>query len=175
MADTMTKEQRSYVMSCIRSRGTKPELAVREIVNELGWVFRANDRSLPGTPDVVIPGARVCIEVNGCFWHWHESAGCPTRPSLPATNRKFWEAKLMRNRAGSRRKAAMLRRRGWRVLHVWECELRDLGKVRGRIRRFIEKRKDFSHSLFADLGGGRAKSSRPRSRGGKDREVHRND
>ena len=141
MADTMTRERRSHVMSRIRGKGTKPELAVRGIVNGLGWVFRTNDRGLPGTPDIVVPGARTCIEVNGCFWHWHwhSNGRCPTPGRMPRTNTEFWVEKLAANRARDRRKADRLRRLGWRVLHVWECELRDPDKVRKRIGRFLEK------------------------------------
>lgn len=141
MTDIMTKDQRSHVMSRIRGRDTKPELAVRKMVADLGYGFHTNHGGLPGTPDIVIPMARTCIEVNGCFWHWHwhTNGRCPTPGRMPATNTEFWVTKLAANRARDRRKADRLRHLGWRVLTVWECELRHPDKVKKRIKRFIDK------------------------------------
>ena len=139
MTDTMTAKQRSHVMSRIRSKDTKPELAARKIVRKLGYGFCANDRSLPGTPDIVIR-PNVCIEVNGCFWHRHRSRRCPVSVrKMPSSNPLFWKRKLLNNVKRDRRKADKLRRLGWRVLTIWECELRNPDKVMAKIKRFVEK------------------------------------
>jgi len=120
MADTVTPEKRSEIMSKIRSRNTKPEMLVRRYLFRRGFRFRVNDRRLPGTPDVVLPKYRTVVFVNGCFWHGH---GCKLYV-LPKTNIPFWKEKIRRNRDRDDRNRARLEALGWRVIVVWECELR---------------------------------------------------
>lgn len=115
------------MMSGIRGRNTKPEMIVRKALFAAGFRFRLHRGDLPGRPDVVLPGKRVAVFVNGCFWHAHP--GC-RYAKLPATRREFWEAKLAANVERDRRDVARLLADGWRVLIVWECSTRSSGAVK---------------------------------------------
>jgi DNA mismatch endonuclease, patch repair protein len=120
MADIMSKTQRSRRMASVRQRDTAPELALRKALHAIGLRFRVNVRRLPGSPDIVLPKYGALVFVHGCFWHGHHCAA--GRP--PATRAEYWVEKLGRNRQRDRRQAAGLRRLGWRVLTVWECQLK---------------------------------------------------
>jgi len=136
LMDTMTAEQRSWLMSRIRGKDTKPELVVRAIVRALGFRgLRCNCRGLPGTPDVVVPAARTAVMVNGCFWHRHKA--CRSGRNKPKSNAAFWRRKFERNVARDRRDARGLRRMGWRVVTVWECQLRRPEAVARRLDRML--------------------------------------
>jgi DNA mismatch endonuclease, patch repair protein len=119
MTDVFTPEQRSRNMAAIRSRDTAPELRVRKALHLLGYRYRVCRSDLPGKPDIVLPRYRTVIFVHGCFWHMHD---CPMGRPKPATNASFWEEKRSRNAARDKRHAASLRRAGWRVFTVWECQ-----------------------------------------------------
>ena len=121
MADTMTPEQRHRCMAAIKGKDTKPELIVRKYLFSRGLRFRIQVRKLPGRPDIVLPKYKTVIFVDGCFWHGHE--GCKYY-RLPKSNIDFWRAKIERNTARDARNEAELRSRGWRVLRVWECDIR---------------------------------------------------
>lgn len=108
------------MMAGIRGRDTKPEMLVRSWLHQAGLRFRVHDRSLPGSPDVVLPRWNAVVFVHGCFWHRH--TGCP-RTTSPATRRAFWNAKFASNVARDERNRRALRRLGWRVRTVWECSL----------------------------------------------------
>ncbi|MEX0586259.1 MAG: very short patch repair endonuclease [Pirellulales bacterium] len=118
MADTVTKAKRSRIMAAVKSKDTAPELLVRRLVHALGYRFRLHVRSLPGTPDLVFPRLRKIINVNGCFWHMHH---CP-RCRVPTARRGYWVAKMQRNAARDKRTKRALRRGGWQVLTIWECQ-----------------------------------------------------
>jgi DNA mismatch endonuclease, patch repair protein len=119
--DSLSKAQRSALMARVRQRNTSPELIVRKALHARGFRYVLNDRRLPGTPDLTLPKWRVAVFVHGCFWHGH---GCP-KSRLPSTNRSFWTKKVRDNRNRDQLKEEQLRLRGWRVLVVWECDLRD--------------------------------------------------
>ena len=132
--DTVTPEQRSRIMSRIRSRDTKPELLVRKMLHANGYRFRVCDRRIVGHPDIVIPRCRTLIEVRGCFWHRHgwtwdgrklvQETICRDASSSPASNRKFWNEKFRRN---VRRDAAHEREwaeQGWNLIVIWACALK---------------------------------------------------
>ena len=119
--DTLTKERRSWTMSRIRSKDTKPELLVRKYLFSRGLRFRVNVGRLPGHPDIVLAKYNALIEVRGCFWHRHE--GCATATS-PKSHVRFWRAKFERNVARDRLHEEQWAAAGWRVFIVWECELR---------------------------------------------------
>src|SRR5271170_2490321 len=106
-------------MRAIRSKNMRPEMAVRSLVHKLGYRFRLHRPDLPGTPDLVFPSRRKIIEVRGCFWHWHL---CPKGRSTPITNAEFWRKKKLENKERDARNGAHLRRLGWRVLVIWECQ-----------------------------------------------------
>jgi DNA mismatch endonuclease (patch repair protein) len=124
MADVFTPEKRSQIMSLIRGRDTKPELALRSMLHRLGYRFTVQgpkNRQLPGRPDIVLPKHRTVIFVHGCFWHGHEN--CPAF-RLPKSRRAFWKAKIDANKARDIRNENQLRALGWHVVTIWECALR---------------------------------------------------
>jgi len=121
MADVMTKEQRSYNMSMIHGRDTKPEEIVRKYLFSKGFRYRKNDARLPGKPDIVLPKYKTVIFVNGCFWHKHE--GCKFFV-WPKNNSEFWKEKISGTVERDKRNITNLENMGWKVLVIWECELK---------------------------------------------------
>ena len=146
VTDRCSRKLRSAIMARVKAANTGPELAVRRVVHGLGYRFRLHRRDLPGTPDLVLPKHRAVVFVHGCFWHQHDCR----RGRPPATNEEYWGPKLKRNveRDASARMA--LRRMGWRVLTIWECEIGASG-FRERVERFLRNRDD-----ARDEHGGRA-------------------
>lgn len=122
MADAMTPEQRSRCMAAIKGKDTKPEMIVRKYLFSRGLRFRVQVRKLPGNPDIVLPKYKTVIFVNGCFWHGHE--GCKYF-RLPKSNVEFWKEKIERNIERDRESMRALLDLGWKVIRVWECELRN--------------------------------------------------
>ena len=120
MADTKTPAERSENMSRIRSTNTKPEEIVRKYLFSHGFRYRKNDKRYPGKPDIVLPKYHTIIFVNGCFWHMH---GC-SRSRLPRSNKEYWEPKLERNVKRDTENQHKLEADGWKVIVVWECELK---------------------------------------------------
>lgn len=117
--DIWDKKKRSAVMAKIHSKDTKPELIVRRYLWSRGYRYRKNVRGLPGTPDIVLRKYRVVIFVHGCFWHGHEADG-----HIPQSNRAFWQKKIERNKKRDERDKEALRKMGWNVITVWECQLK---------------------------------------------------
>ena len=125
VADIVSEEQRSYNMSRIRCRNTKPEIAVRSALHRLGYRFTVNgprNRSLSGRPDIVLPKYETVVFVHGCFWHRH--AGC-RYATTPSSREEFWQAKFAANVERDQRNVERLASEGWKVVVVWECETRD--------------------------------------------------
>ena len=120
MADRLSKEERSELMSHIRSVNTKPEVALRRALWRRGFRYRVNVKNLPGSPDIVLPKHRTVVFVHGCFWHAHK--GCKIY-HLPQTNTEFWLAKVTRNQERDQEVWRQLEAKGWSVVIVWECEL----------------------------------------------------
>jgi len=118
--DIWSKEKRSYVMSRIRSRDTAPELKVRSILHRMGFRFRLHVKNLPGRPDIVFPKYKKVIFVHGCFWHLHN--GCRDG-TIPKTNHKKWKKKLESNVERDKKHVDELKKKGWDVLILWECEI----------------------------------------------------
>lgn len=146
MADTMTSEVRSRIMSRVRSKDTKAEVALRKALHAMGFRYRLNQRGLPGTPDLVFPRRGAILFVHGCFWHRHP--GC-RRATTPASNIEFWEEKFTRNVARDARNIAELRALGWRVGVVWECEV--LG---GSPDKLLQRVGAFLHGGDQELNSG---------------------
>lgn len=119
--DVHDKKTRSYNMSMIKGKNTKPEELVRKYLFSQGFRYRKNVRTLPGSPDIVLPKYKTVILVNGCFWHGHK--GCRYFV-WPENNADFWREKITTNIQRDARKIALLEQAGWRVLVVWECELK---------------------------------------------------
>jgi DNA mismatch endonuclease, patch repair protein len=124
---------RSANMRAIRSKDMLPELRVRSLVHNLGYRFRLHRKDLPGKPDLVFPSRRKVIFVHGCFWHSHSCK----MAHVPKSNVSYWVPKLERNRVRDRRNVKALRAEGWQSLVIWECELRDEGSVKKRLKTFI--------------------------------------
>lgn len=118
--DDKTPEQRSINMSHIRSKDTKPEEIVRKYLFARGFRYRKNDARYPGKPDLVLPKYHTVIFINGCFWHQH---GC-SRSTLPKTNQDYWIPKIQRNVERDRQNIKALEDAGWKVIVIWECELK---------------------------------------------------
>ena len=133
MVDVHTPDQRSRNMAAIRGQDTKPEMLVRSMLHRMGLRFSLHRKDLPGKPDIVLPKHRAVVLVHGCFWHRH--AGCRFS-TTPQTRAAFWQEKFDGNIKRDQVKAQQLRRLGWRVLTVWECETRHpkkLGKRLGKL------------------------------------------
>ena len=128
-SDSISSE-RSRNMAAIRGKDTAPEMAVRKMLHGMGLRFRLHRKDLPGRPDIVLPRHRTVVFVHGCFWHRHEGCRFTTTPK---TRQEFWQAKFDGNVARDRRNQADLVQLGWRILVVWECELRDAAALRNRL------------------------------------------
>ena len=123
--DVHDKATRSYNMSCIKGKGTKPEEIVRKYLFSQGFRYRKNDKRLPGTPDIVLPKYKTVIFVNGCFWHGHE--GCKYFV-VPKTSSEFWLNKINRNQERDKEVKKELAKMGWHSITIWECELKPSNK-----------------------------------------------
>ncbi len=133
--DNVSRRRRSEIMSRVRAKDTAPEMLVRRLVYSMGYRYRLHDRSLPGTPDLVFRKARKLVFVHGCFWHRH--AGCALA-RWPKSRQKFWREKLEGNLARDRKNMGRLRRAGWGVMVVWECQLSKPARLEQRIRGFLD-------------------------------------
>lgn len=132
--DTLTAAERSALMARVRSKNTKPELIVRRILSGLRVRYRLHCKGIPGRPDMANASRKFAVFVHGCFWHAH---GCRIgRP--PKSNVDFWLAKLERNRQRDKWAVTSLRRQGWRVIVIWQCETRHIPKLEGRMRRIFQ-------------------------------------
>ncbi len=120
MVDRISKEHRSWNMSRIQGKNTKPELHLRSLLHRAGFRFRLHDSRLPGKPDIVLRRYRAAIFVNGCYWHRHEHC---TKATMPKTRTDFWQEKFNKTVERDQRKCRELRQAGWHVITVWECEL----------------------------------------------------
>lgn len=119
--DVHDKKTRSYNMSQIKGKDTKPEEMVRKYLFAQGFRYRKNDKKIPGTPDIVLPKYKTVIFINGCFWHGH--AGCKYFV-WPKSNRDFWKKKIEANISRDQQKTVLLESHGWKVITIWECELK---------------------------------------------------
>lgn len=134
MADVFTKKKRSWMMSRVHGKDTKPELIVRRILYSLGYRYRLHGKDLPGCPDIILPKHRRVIFVNGCFWHGH--VGCD-RAKRPSTNKTFWDQKIDRNVTRDQSNITKLRNAGWDILTVWQCETKNTVEVTCLLNSFL--------------------------------------
>lgn len=139
-ADSLTPAERSARMVRIRHKDTQPELIVRREVSALGFRYRLHVPELPGKPDLVFRKRHQAIFVNGCFWHRHAALSCRLA-RLPKSRLNFWEPKLTANAARDRRNLRLLRKTGWEVLVVWECQIRDKERLRNTLSAFLKGEK----------------------------------
>ncbi len=137
MTDVHDKKTRSYNMSQIKSRDTKPEMIVRKFLHKKGFRYRLNYSKLPGKPDIVLPKYKTVIFVNGCFWHGHE--GCKSFV-IPKTRTKWWVNKINRTKQLDAKNEETLKKAGWKVIIIFECELKN-GKIETTLNKLLEQLK----------------------------------
>lgn len=139
MVDVHSKDTRSYNMSRIRGKNTKPEVLVRRYLFSCGFRFRINVKKIPGTPDIVLAKYKTAIFVNGCFWHGHN--GCKYYV-VPKTRTEFWQNKIRTNRNNDNKAVSLLSDMGWKVIVIWECELRNKEHIAETLNRIKNKIQD---------------------------------
>lgn len=140
MADVHSKETRSYNMSQIKGKNTKPELLVRRYLFSNGFRYRLHDLKLPGKPDIILPKYKTIIFVNGCFWHGHE--GCKYFV-IPKSRTEWWTKKIYKTKENEKKNKMVLRQMGWNIITIWECHLK---------KENIEKTlKQLSNKLYSNF------------------------
>jgi DNA mismatch endonuclease (patch repair protein) len=132
--DHVTQEKRSWLMSRVSSKNTKPEIAVRRLLHSLGYRFRIHYKSLRGTPDIVFTKRKKIVFIHGCFWHGHD--GC-RYAKLPASRTAFWAEKMARNRERDQQVYEALERQGWKLMIVWQCELKRKDELIEKLVKFL--------------------------------------
>jgi len=137
MADVHSKEIRSYNMSRIRSKDTKPEMLVRKFLFSKGFRYRIHDKKLPGKPDVVLPKYKTIIFVHGCFWHGHDNC---SKFTIPKTKTDWWTHKIELNKINDLKYQKSLNEQGWRVVYIWTCQL-NKSNFSNTLNRCIEELK----------------------------------
>jgi len=130
VVDVLNQKQRSYCMSRIQGKNTKPEILLRKALWKTRLRYRLKNK-LAGRPDIVFPGRRIAVFVDGCFWH-----GCPEHCQMPATNKGFWKKKLLKNKARDKEVNRILEQEGWRVLRFWEHEIKN--ELPGCVKRVLQ-------------------------------------
>ena len=146
MSDIFSREKRSLIMAQVKDRETKPEIAVRKFLFSKGFRYRKNYKSLPGTPDIVLPKYRTAIFINGCFWHGHE--GCKAS-ALPKSRQEYWIPKIERNKSRDQEKEEQLKFLQWKVIIIWECD----------IKFFLIENSDLQRKILSSLKPSKADNS----------------
>ena len=132
--DNLTREQRKLCMTRIKAKNTKPEIAVRKVLSKLGARYRLHNSKLAGKPDIVIAKAKKIIFINGCFWHQHKNC---KKQAMPKANKKYWELKLQRNIEKQAQNIKFLKKQGWKVYKIWECQTNDENKLIQKISKIL--------------------------------------
>ncbi|MBN1621447.1 MAG: DNA mismatch endonuclease Vsr [Endomicrobiales bacterium] len=133
--DTISKKRRSWNMSRIRSKDTKPEKAVRSLLHKLGYRFRIHNRKLPGNPDIILKQFKTAIFVHGCFWHRHK--GCKYAYT-PKSRIQFWNKKFSDNLKRHREVTTELKKMGWNIIIIWECQTKNIFKLQLQLHRKLK-------------------------------------
>lgn len=133
--DNISPSERSEIMSRVRSKNTRPEMVVRRLIFAEGYRYRLHVRSLPGCPDLVFRKLNKVIFVHGCFWHRHKDCALAR---MPKSRLDFWGPKLSANKERDAHNRRELAREGWKVLTLWECQLKDTERLKRTIRRFLD-------------------------------------
>lgn len=134
MADRVSKQTRSAIMTSVKSKNTWPEMIVRKILHGMGYRYRLHRKDLPGSPDIVFPGKLKTIFVHGCFWHGHDCRW----GNLPKSNVDYWRAKIKTNKKRDSKNQKELRNLGWEVLIVWQCELRATETLINKLVHYLD-------------------------------------
>lgn len=132
--DTLSREKRSWNMSRIRGRDTTPEKIARSAIRKLGYRLQLNVKDLPGRPDIVLPRRKTVVFIHGCFWHRHPRCRFTYTPK---TRRTFWQRKFAENRDRDTRVRRQLRKLGWEIITVWECQTDDMKTLTVRLKRLL--------------------------------------
>ena len=143
MTDTLTAEQRSRNMAAIKGKDTKPEMMVRRYLHALGFRYGLHNRKLPGSPDLVFRSLKTVVFIHGCFWHGHENCRYATTPK---SNTEFWTQKITRNRERDRESEEKLRAKGWNVITIWECDLRDKNRRKETLEALADRLSELKKS-----------------------------
>ncbi len=153
MADTFSESERTRIMSAVKSADTKPEIIVRKFLFSKGLRFRKNVPNLPGKPDIVLPKFKTIILIHGCFWHGHGVCG----KTIPASNREYWTSKISRNIQRDKQNKQALLALGWKVITLWECEIRNRNIAGESLAALLLKilEKDGSQDEEIEQGGHR--------------------
>lgn len=138
MTDVHTKEIRSFNMSKIKGKNTKPEMVVRSFLHQNGFRYRLHSSSLPGKPDIVLKKYRTIVFVHGCFWHGHEDCKFFV---VPKTRTEWWLSKIKRNKSRDTQNFEILRDQNWKVITIWECELKR-GKIKTTLENLLNELRD---------------------------------
>ena len=136
ISDIYSIDKRSDIMSKVRQEGTKPEILIRRFLFSHGFRYRKNDKRYPGKPDIVLPKYRTIIFVHGCFWHGHVNCKAAT---LPKTNTDFWKKKISENIARDQKNIETLRKEGWNVTIIWQCEIENKNKRKKRLDLLLKE------------------------------------
>ena len=136
MTDVMTPEQHSRCMSAVKVKDTKPEMIVRKYLFSKGLRYRLHDKKLPGSPDIVLKKYKTVIFIDGCFWHGHD--GC-SYFKMPKSNEFFWEQKIKRNKARDIANNYVLQTEGWRIIRIWECEIKKASMREERLESLFKQ------------------------------------
>lgn len=147
--DIFTPERRSLIMARIKSKNTRPEKRVRSLLHAMGYRFRLHRKDLPGTPDIVLPKYGTVIFVHGCFWHQHPDC---KRASIPTSNEEFWRKKLTDNKRRDALVEKQLNDRDWKVIIIWECELKNPDSLCERIELCLPRTQSLSGELSPVYG-----------------------
>ena len=134
MVDKLTVKERSWNMSRIYGKDTKPEIHIRSLLHRMGFRFRLHRKDLPGRPDIVLPKYNTVVFVHGCFWHRHPTCSYTTTPK---TNTVFWNKKFENNIKRDHRNHEQLMRLGWKVVVIWQCELKDINRLADKLSKAI--------------------------------------
>lgn len=134
MTDIYPPKKRSDIMSKISGKDTKPEILVRKFLFSKGLRYRLNDKRYPGRPDIILPKYKTAIFIHGCFWHGHQ--GCKAS-KLPETRKEFWQKKINDTKIRDKRKIEELKAQGWRVIVVWQCEIKNIGDRQKRLELLV--------------------------------------
>jgi len=140
MADVVSPQKRSEMMSGIRGKNTRPELLIRSLLHRAGYRYRLHVKTLPGKPDIVLPKYKAVILVHGCFWHGHDCSLF----KWPQSRVDFWKSKILTNKVNDARAQTALTEAGWRILVIWECALKGKARITnedilGRISLWLEE------------------------------------
>jgi DNA mismatch endonuclease, patch repair protein len=147
MRDRLTKAHRSWNMSRIKGKNTKPEIIVRSILHRMGYRFRLHVKNLPGRPDIVLPKYKTAIFVHGCFWHRHR--GCKNC-TTPSNRRDFWITKLEGNATRDRLHRKSLKKLGWQAFTIWECEIKKAEELQQAVDRISKALSLVPNKIFSD-------------------------